>query len=262
MSAVETITGKPNVATVNDVVIESLNITYTVENRSVEALRDINISVPKGQFVCILGPSGSGKTTLLNTLAGFIQATKGRITMAGKEVGDKNLRRGYVFQQYALLPWLTVLGNVRLALEQRGIPRVERDELALKFLAMVGLDQFAHLFPNRLSGGMQQRTSVARALAFDPPILLLDEPFAALDAFTREKLQSLVVELHQKSGKTFVYITHNIGEAVHLGDRIIVLSAHPGQVKADIPVTLEHPRNEADPAFAELVRQVHSLVEA
>lgn len=244
-----------------DVVVENLSVTYVADGREIEALRDINLTIRESEFVCMVGPSGSGKTTLLNVLAGFVPISRGAVKVGGKPMQDRSIRKGYVFQQYGLFPWLTVAGNVKFALEERGVPASDQDREAIAYLDSVGLKESAGLFPHRLSGGMQQRTAVARALAYDPHLLLLDEPFAALDAFTREKLQALVVDLSHRTHKTFIYVTHNIDEAVFLADRILVFSPRPGRVKADIAVDLPHPRDEHSGEFNQYVHRIRELVE-
>jgi len=242
--------------------VEHLNVTYWSGRDRVEALHDINLTIADGEFACLIGPSGSGKTTFLNVMAGFVQPTSGDVTVGGKPVGDTSIRRGYVFQEYALFPWLTVVGNVEVALEAAGMPKRERREAAMGHLTQVGLEQFANAYPHHLSGGMKQRTAVARALAYDPPMMLFDEPFGALDALTRERLQRLVTTLYLQADKTFLYVTHNISEAVFLGRRILVFSPRPGKVAADISVDLDYPRDEQSPEFQAIVASIRRLIDA
>ena len=189
-------------------------------------LEDINLDIEKGEFICLLGPSGSGKSTLLNAMAGFELVTSGSITIDGEEVKAPQLRYVTVFQNYGLLPWRTVESNIELGLESKKIPKEERPAIIDKYVKMVGLDHARNRYPAELSGGMQQRVSIARALAVDPDIIFMDEPLGALDAFCREE------------GKTVVFVTHDIEEAVVLADRVVVLAANPGRVQTIIPVNI------------------------
>ena len=242
--------------------VRDLNVTYWSGRERVNALHDINVTIADGEFVCLIGPSGSGKTTFLNVMAGFVRPTSGEVMIGGRPVGDNAIRRGYVFQEYALFPWLTVAGNVEVALEAAGMPKRERRAAALEHLSQVALDQFADAYPHHLSGGMKQRTAVARALAYDPPMMLFDEPFGALDALTRERLQRLVTSLYVQADKTFIYVTHNISEAVFLGRRILVFSPRPGKVAADVNVDLDYPRDEDSPEFQSIVTSIRKQIDA
>jgi len=206
-----------------------------------QALRDINLSLEEGEFFCIVGPSGCGKTTLLRILAGLEEASGGEMSIAIRN--GSGLAQAMVFQEYSIFPWMTVLDNVAFGLEALGLPRNERREKALEFIRMVGLSRFTSHYPSQLSGGMRQRVAIARALATDPEILLMDEPFAALDAQNRAILQSELVRIWESSRKTVVYITHSIEEALSLGDRIAVMSAQPGTIKKIILVPFSHPRD-------------------
>jgi NitT/TauT family transport system ATP-binding protein len=248
--------------TAADVVFEGVSAVFHTEGRSVVAIEDLTVTIRESEFVCIVGPSGSGKSTFLNLIAGFVKPPTGRVRIGERPASEASIRKGYVFQEYALFPWLTVAGNVELALEARGVPKSERRRMADQYLAMVGLEQFGQAYPHQLSGGMKQRTAVVRALAYDPPILLFDEPFAALDAFTRERLQRMIVDLSQSTKKTFVYVTHNISEAVFLADRVLVFSARPGRLKRDVRIDLPHPRDEGSPAFTAVLQTIRQLVEA
>src|SRR5690554_28407 len=228
-------------------------------------LDNINIHVPQGEFLVLVGASGCGKSTLLNLIAGFIQPTSGKVIVNDREVTDVDPHSGMVFQQYALFPWMTVLENVAFGLKLRGMAKKEREEIAIKYIEMVGLHGFLDAYPKALSGGMRQRVSIARVLANDPPVILLDEPFAALDAMTRQVLQEQLVEIYEKSRKTIVFITHSIDEALLLSTRMLIMSARPGRIVTDIRNDLPMPRN-ADvqllPRYNELKSQIWETVQA
>ncbi|AQT76851.1 MULTISPECIES: ABC transporter ATP-binding protein [unclassified Streptomyces] len=201
------------------------------------ALDGIDLEIRSGEFLVVVGPSGCGKSTLLDLLGGLSTPTAGRILLDGKPVTGPGLDRGIVFQQYALLPWRTALGNVEFGLEATGVPRRERKDRAREFLDLVGLTGFEDRHPHQLSGGMRQRVAIARSLAYDPDVLLMDEPFAALDAQTRESLQDELRRIWQRTGKTVVFITHGIEEAVYLGQKVAVMTSRPGRIKEIVPVT-------------------------
>jgi NitT/TauT family transport system ATP-binding protein len=228
------------------------------------ALQNINLEVKAGEFFVIVGPSGCGKSTLLDLIGGLTSPTTGRILIGGQTVSGPALDRGVVFQQYALFPWRTALKNVEFGLEAKGVPPRERTDVARRFLALVGLSEFAGRYPHELSGGMKQRVAIARSLAYDPDVLLMDEPFAALDAQTRENLQGELIRIWEKSGKTIVFITHGIDEAVYLGQRVAVMTSHPGQIKQTIDVPFQSRSREDDlraaPAFARLRHEIWSLL--
>ncbi|MFD9084511.1 ABC transporter ATP-binding protein [Streptomyces erythrochromogenes] len=200
------------------------------------ALDGIDLEIRSGEFLVVVGPSGCGKSTLLDLLGGLSTPTAGRILLDGKPVTGPGLDRGIVFQQYALLPWRTALGNVEFGLEATGVPRRERKARAREFLDLVGLTGFEDRHPHQLSGGMRQRVAIARSLAYDPDVLLMDEPFAALDAQTRESLQDELRRIWQRTGKTVVFITHGIEEAVYLGQKVAVMTSRPGRIKEIVPV--------------------------
>jgi NitT/TauT family transport system ATP-binding protein len=202
------------------------------------ALEDFTLAVAPGELVTVVGPSGCGKSTLLDLVTGLSAPSSGRILLDGRPITGPGLDRGIVFQQYALLPWRSAQGNVELGLEGRGLRRTERQRIAREHLALVGLAGFEQRYPHELSGGMKQRVAIARSLAFDPEVLLMDEPFAALDAQTREQLQDELLRIWRATGKTIVFITHGIEEAVYLGQRIVVLTPRPGRVRDVIDVDL------------------------
>ncbi|MFD0313299.1 ABC transporter ATP-binding protein [Streptomyces flavalbus] len=228
------------------------------------ALDGIDLEIADGEFVVLVGPSGCGKSTLLDLLGGLTRPTGGRILLDGRPVTGPGLDRGIVFQQYALLPWRTALGNVEFGLEATGVPRRKRAALARDFLRLVGLAGFEDRHPHELSGGMRQRVAIARSLAYDPDVLLMDEPFAALDAQTRESLQDELRHIWQRTGKTVVFITHGIDEAVYLGQRVAVMTSRPGRIKQVVPVDLGD-RSATDdlrssPEFAHHRHRVWSLL--
>ena len=228
------------------------------------AVRDLSLDVAEGEFVCLIGASGCGKSTLLNMFAGFIQPTQGTVSLRSEPITRIEPRCGMVFQSYALFPWKTVRGNVEFGLELKGIPSSERRRTAARFIEMVQLKGFEDRYPYELSGGMQQRVCLARILAVDPMVLLMDEPFAALDAMTRQVLQEELLQIQERSRKTIVFITHNIDEALILADRIVILSARPGRVKAIVPNTLPRPRHvsiQLSPDYAALKAKIWEHVE-
>ena len=237
--------------------IRRVNYEYTANERAVTALRDVSFGVAESEFICVVGRSGCGKTTLLNILAGFLVPTTGDVLIGGRAVSGRGLDRGVVFQDFAqLFPWRTAQRNVEFGLEMKGVPRDERAKTAQRFLGLVNLESFAGAYPHELSGGMQQRAAIARALAYNPSVLLMDEPFAALDALTRDEMQRLLVDVWRESRKTVVYVTHNVAEAVYLADRIVVLTPHPGTVKAEVRVTLPRPRDPLSVPFVECQKDV------
>jgi NitT/TauT family transport system ATP-binding protein len=228
------------------------------------ALDDVSFDIADRQFCAILGHSGCGKTTLLTMLAGFEQPSRGRIEVDGQVVGKPTWTRSIVFQDYALFPWMTVEQNVAFGLEMKRVPQAERREIVRRQLALVGLEGFERRYPHQLSGGMKQRVSIARALAVDPQVLLLDEPFAALDAQNRGVMQAemgrLLASADEAARKTMVLVTHSIEEAILLADRIVVLTSRPGRVKEIVDVDLPRPREEDHPRFIELRRHLRSLI--
>jgi len=239
--------------------IKNLRKVYNTPERKVHALENVNIDVEDGEFLCLVGLSGCGKTTLLNILAGFVEITSGTVTMDGKPLTD-DYDKGVVFQEYALFPWRTARRNVEYGLEVRKMPAEKRKEIALELLRLVRLEEFADFYPHNLSGGMRQRVAVARALAFDPQVLLMDEPFGALDAQTREELQELTVDVWQKTKKTVIYVTHNLSEAVYLGTRVVVFLPRPGRIREILAVSLPRPREALSPEFVDIQRRLDHLI--
>ncbi|MFZ5639419.1 MAG: ABC transporter ATP-binding protein [Bacillota bacterium] len=222
----------------------------------VRALENVNLTIEEGEFVCFLGPSGCGKSTLLNIIAGLELADGGTVMVNGSPVTGAGPDRGVVFQDAALFPWLTVAGNVEFALKMTGVPKTQRRPIALKYLQMVHLKRFINAYPHELSGGMRQRVAIARALAMDPKILLMDEPFAALDAQTRGLLHKELQEIQAQTRKTVIFVTHNVAEAVCLADRIYLLSARPGRIKNEYAVKYVRPRLEGDPNLVYLQNEI------
>jgi NitT/TauT family transport system ATP-binding protein len=243
---------------------ENVSKVFRARGSEVTALADINFEVRAGEFVVIVGPSGCGKSTLLDLLGGLAEPSGGRILVDGRPVTGPGLDRGVVFQQYALLPWRTALANVQFGLEAKHVPRRERAGRAREYLDLVGLSGFHDRYPHELSGGMKQRVAIARSLAFDPDVLLMDEPFAALDAQTRDGLQDELLRIWEKTGKTIVFITHGIDEAVYLGQRVAVLTSRPGRIKqvVDVPITARSATEDlrSDPRFAHYRHEIWTLL--
>ncbi|MFE5613557.1 ABC transporter ATP-binding protein [Streptomyces sp. NPDC056463] len=233
-------------------------------SREFTAVDGIDLEIAAGEFVALVGPSGCGKSTLLDMLGGLTRPTGGRILLDGTPVTGPGLNRGIVFQQYALLPWRTAQGNVEFGLEATGVPRRERAARAREFLDLVGLSGFEDRHPHELSGGMRQRVAIARSLAYDPDVLLMDEPFGALDAQTRESLQDELLRIWQRTGKTVVFITHSIDEAVYLGQRVAVMTSRPGRIKQVVPIALGSRADTDDirsaPEFARHRHEIWSLL--
>jgi len=237
-----------------------VNKSFKADQKEVVALKDINLDIPAGEFVCLLGPSGCGKSTLLNAVAGFSPPTGGIITTNGWPVTGPGPDRGMVFQEYALFPWMTVEQNIAFGLEIGGMGAAARRERVSALLDKLGLADFRNRFPKDLSGGMRQRVAIARVLALDSPIMLMDEPFGALDALTRRNLQDELLRIWSELGKTILFVTHSIEEAIYLADRIVVMTYRPGTVKRDIRVALHRPRDPASPEFNQLKRELGQLV--
>ena len=236
-----------------------LDKTYVSQSRDgdvteTHALSDINLTVAQGEFICIIGASGCGKSTLLRIVAGFETLSSGELHVMGKTPAGPGLDRGMVFQDYALFPWLSVAQNIAYGPRQAGLPKAQIAELTERYLDMVGLQKFRNRYPHELSGGMKQRVAIARVLANDPAVILMDEPFGALDAFTRSGLQESLLQIWQQARKTILFITHSVDEAVYLADRVVVLSPHPGRLKLELPVDLPRPRDIASVEFNQLKR--------
>jgi NitT/TauT family transport system ATP-binding protein len=246
--------------------IENVSKTFSRKNKpSVEALRDINLAIGEGEFVAIVGASGSGKSTLLRIIDGLLPPSEGQVFVDGGRISRPGRDRAMVFQQDALLPWKTVIENVAYGLTLARMPKAQAQKIGQRFIDMAGLRGFEQHYPHQLSGGMRQRVNVARALAVDPKILLLDEPFAALDAQTREIMQAELLSIWQQTRKTVVLITHQIDEAVFLADRVIVFSARPGSVRQEVAIDLPRPRTldiKRQPEFVALVDRIWKMIEA
>jgi ABC-type nitrate/sulfonate/bicarbonate transport system ATPase subunit len=239
--------------------------TFAGRGGGTVALEATDLLVQENDFITILGPSGCGKSTLLRMVAGLDTPSSGMISLDGKPVAGPGADRGMVFQSYTLFPWLTVLQNVCFGLREKGLPLRRQQEIARGFIAKVGLAGFEQHFPKQLSGGMQQRTALARALANDPRILLMDEPFGALDHQTRELMQELLLGIWEGERKTVLFVTHDIDEAIFMANRVVVMTARPGRIKCDLPVTLEHPRHYAmktTPPFMQLKARLTEEIRA
>ena len=240
--------------------VEEVSKVFGSADKQVHALQNISLSIPNGQFVCLLGPSGCGKSTLLNAMAGFSLPSSGRIIANGKPVLAPGPERGMVFQEYALFPWMTVGQNIAFGLEIKGMGKAEIAQKVESLLAKLGLSEFRQRFPKDLSGGMRQRVAIARVLALDSPILLMDEPFGALDALTRRNLQDELLRIWAELGKTIIFVTHSIEEAIYLADRIVVMTYRPGTIKRDVLLDLPRPRDPAATEFNALKRELSGLV--
>jgi NitT/TauT family transport system ATP-binding protein len=226
----------------------------------VVALESFDLAVDDGEFVCLLGPSGCGKSTLLNIVAGFVRPTDGQVTLDGAEVRGPGRDRGVVFQEHALFPWFRVGQNVEFGLKMAGVPRGERARIADRYLDLVGLQPFRQAFPKELSGGMKQRVAIARALANNPKILLMDEPFGALDAQTRRLMQDELTKIWAATGKTILFVTHAIEESLLLADRVVVMSPRPGRIRAVLAVPLPRPRSDVAGDFVALKAEIQKLL--
>jgi len=229
---------------------------FDVKGGSVEALRDVNFTISKGEFVCLIGASGCGKSTLLRIMAGFETASAGTVDMYGTPITGPGPERGMVFQDFALFPWLTVKQNIGFGPRQRGLPKEKLNAISARYTDMVGLTKFADYYPSQLSGGMKQRVAIARVLANDADILLMDEPFGALDALTREQMQQELLEIWQRTKVTVVFVTHSVEEAVVLSDRVVVMTAGPGRIEHDGRIALARPRDVSAIDFNEVRREI------
>jgi NitT/TauT family transport system ATP-binding protein len=240
--------------------IEAVNKIFSNDGGNVVALKDINLTIASGEFVCLLGPSGCGKSTLLNAIAGFSHPTSGDIWAGDKRVTAPGPDRGMVFQEYALFPWMSIQQNIAFGLEIAGRSAPAIRERVDMLLNMLGLHEFRDRFPKDLSGGMRQRVAIARVLALDSPIMLMDEPFGALDALTRRNLQDELLKIWKELNTTIVFVTHSIEESIYLADRTIVMTYRPGTIKRDVQITLPRPRDPSDPEFNRLKRELGALV--
>jgi NitT/TauT family transport system ATP-binding protein len=242
----------------DQIVFENISKVYEDPSRGhVEALSRIDLNIKSGSFISILGPSGCGKSTLLSMLGGFIRPSTGRVLLDGKEIFLPGPERGVVFQGYALFPWLTVTENIRFGLTCRHVPGSM--EITRRLISLFGLEGFESKYPHELSGGMSQRVAIARTFANDPKVLLMDEPFAAVDALTREFLQDELLRIWASERKTILFVTHSIMEAAYLGDEVLMLAARPGRIVHRVPMDLPRPRDRADPAFLEAYAELETL---
>ena len=247
--------------------IEARNLSKTYESRdgNVVALQDVSLKVTDSEFVSILGPSGCGKSTLLRILDGLASADSGQVLMDGKPIERPTQERGFVFQAFNLFPWRTVRGNIEFGMEIKGVPKNQRLSVAQRLIELVGLQGFDRKYPYELSGGMQQRVGIARALAIDPAVLLMDEPFGALDAQTREDMQDELLRIWAAARKTVLFVTHSIEEAIYLSDRVLIMTPRPGRVLAVLDVPFDRPRSESHrtlPEFSALRHEIHSRLKA
>jgi len=252
--------GDPGVGNIS---VNGVSIALGKGAERFEAVQKLDIDIPAGQFVCLLGPSGCGKSTLLGAIAGHIHATKGSVELDGETIAGPHPDRGLVFQHHTLFPWKKVIDNVAFGLKMKGVGKAERRRRALELIKLVGLGGFENRYPAQLSGGMQQRVEIARVLINHPRVLLMDEPFGALDALTRNMMQELLLEVWAKIKTTVVFVTHDIDEALFLADRVIVMTHRPGRLLADIPITFPRPRHRellTEPEFVDIKRQCLHLL--
>jgi NitT/TauT family transport system ATP-binding protein len=247
----------------SSIAAQDVSMVFATRGAPVRALDDVTVEVPDGHFVCIVGASGCGKSTLLNIMAGLVRPTSGTIEVGGSPVEGPGADRGMVFQSYTLFPWLRVRENIEFGPSLKGVPAQQRRRIAAELLEEMGLTEFARAYPSELSGGMKQRVAIARALANDPAVLLMDEPFGALDALTRAGAQRFLTQVWEQHRRTIVFVTHDIDEAIYLGDTVFVMSPRPGRVKEIVPVDIPRPRSLDDVAttrFAELKHRILSLI--
>lgn len=243
--------------------IENVRKVFDTRNGEMVALNGVDLDIKENEFICVVGPSGCGKSTLLNIIAGLLEPTSGRVLCDGEEVHGTGTERGVVFQQYALFPWMTVKKNVMFGLNLKGIKGKEAEDIAMKYIKMVQLEDFVDHYPKELSGGMKQRVAIARAYAVNPSILLMDEPFGALDAQTRTQLQQELLETWEKEQKTCFFITHDVDEAIILAQKVIIMSARPGRIKEIVDINIPYPRTQEtkmSPEFLELKNHIWSQV--
>ena len=243
--------------------IDNVRRVFNTRNGEMIALNGVSLDIMENEFICVVGPSGCGKSTLLNIIAGLLEPTSGKVYCDGKEVTGTGTERGVVFQQYALFPWMTVKKNVMFGLNLKGIKGKEAEDIAMKYIKMVQLEDFVDHYPKELSGGMKQRVAIARAYAVNPSILLMDEPFGALDAQTRTQLQTELLETWEKERKTCFFITHDVDEAIILAQKVIIMSARPGRIKEIVGINIPYPRTQETkmtPEFLELKNHIWSQV--
>ena len=229
--------------------IKNVSKVYQLQDQKIHALSDANLSIHTGEFICLIGASGCGKSTLLRIMAGFERPTTGEALMWGRPIAGPDPTRGMVFQDYALFPWLNVRDNIGFGPAARGLGGATVKDIVDKFIELVGLGKFANAFPHQLSGGMKQRVAIARVLANDAELVLMDEPFGALDAMTRERLQDELLEIWQRTKLTVVFVTHSVEEAIFLANRVVVMTPGPGRIESDNPLDLQRPRDVASPEF-------------
>jgi len=255
--------------TPGEVIFEAVSVSKSYPRRASNsaldsegliALQEINLHVRQGEFVCIVGPSGCGKSTFLNLVAGFDHPTQGELRLDGRAITKPDADRGMVFQEHALFPWLTVKQNASFGPSVAHVPKTKYEPRVDEYLSLVGMQKFADMYPDQLSGGMRQRAAIARALVNDPEILLMDEPFGALDLLTRGTMQRELARIWGETRKTVIFVTHSIDEAVLLGDRVIVFSAHPGRIREVVDIGLPHPRDLLCSQAVELKRRISSLL--
>ncbi len=239
--------------------LDNISKFYDAQER-LHALHEVSLEIGQGEFVSIVGPSGCGKSTLLKIMAGLDKPSSGEVRFQGSAVRGPHAKISMVFQTFGLFPWRTVLENVEYGLEARKIPREERRAIARQYLEMVALDGYEEMYPKQLSGGMKQRVGIARALAVEPEVVLMDEAFSAIDEVTAEVLREEVAEIHKQTGKTFVLVTHNLPEAIELADRVVVLSSRPARVKKILPILLERPRDQSHSLFVNMHRDILHLL--
>ncbi|NWF55960.1 MAG: ABC transporter ATP-binding protein [Syntrophaceae bacterium] len=219
---------------------QNVSVRFEKDEKSFLAVDDVSLSIQEGEFVVIVGPSGCGKTTFMNTFAGLVRPAKGKVYMDGEEIIGPSAERGVVFQQFALFPWKTVAENIEFGLKYRGIPKGQRDEIVKKYISLIKLEGFEKSYPHELSGGMKQRVAIARVYANRPQVLLMDEPFGALDAQTRTIMQEDLSEMFLTEKRTVLFITHSVDEAIYLGDRVVIMTARPGKIKKIIPISRDN----------------------
>ncbi|NHN64482.1 ABC transporter ATP-binding protein [Haloarcula sp. JP-Z28] len=244
------------------VLVDGIGRRYDTPQGSVQALQDVTFDVSAGEFVCIVGPSGSGKTTLFRIIAGLEPATAGTVYLGGDPVEGPGPELGLVFQEYHLFPWRTVSGNVGFGLEKQGVNSERRQQRVDELLELVGLDGFADSYPRDLSGGMKQRVALARALAVNPDLLLMDEPFGAVDAQTKRMLQDELLDIWSETGKTILFVTHDVEEAVKLADQVIVMASEPGRIREIVEVDMDRPRSRSDAEFGDYYERILGLIQS